>query len=97
MAYRILTLKLDNAVERQEIVQRGQTIKEVFITTMPSGVSIQLALGDGPLMTISSAVSFEPTGDDAINGLSYANPVARPGVTLDVIVVAGESLNARAV
>lgn len=91
MAYRKYTLKLDSVLDRTKIVERGQGIKEVFISTMPTGVSLQLALGDGELLTVSSAVSFAPTGDDAILGLYWANPTARPGVTVDVIVVADDA------
>lgn len=91
MGYRKLVLHLDNVLtDKTQIVPRGQTVKEVFISSMPTGVSIQLALGDGELLDISSAVSFAPTGDDAINGLYWANPVARAGVTVGVVVVADD-------
>lgn len=97
MSYRVLSLDLTNlTTDKQELIPRNSTISEVVVFSMPAGVSIQIALGDSPLFTVNGPFSLEPDSEDEREfGLYWANPVARPGVKIEMIVAGGGSLSAR--
>ena len=88
MAYRKVRLKLDVVLsEPTEIVPISRVVNEVFILVVPAGVTIQLQFGQsGDPIDISSPIAFQPTGSDAVQGVYWRNPVASPGVTVDIYV-----------
>lgn len=93
MAYKKILLKMDTASnDAISLVPRGSRIVEIVLFSMPAGVSFKLAIGDNELFTIDKPFTSQPQGDDMQNnGLSWANPVARPGVVLEMLVAFGES------
>lgn len=96
MAYKKIKLALDSVLtDKTKIVEIGQTITEVTILKIPTGVTINIAFGDGELFAIQDYFSAQPRGDDEQNrGLYWSNPVAQPGVTVEVLVSFGGSVNA---
>lgn len=93
MAYKVILLHLDTASnDKQPVVAPGSRITEVALLTLPAGVSIKLALGDNEPFTVDKPITLQPVGDDLSNrGLYLVNQVARPGVTLELLVAFGDT------
>jgi hypothetical protein len=91
MGYRIIPLHMDVASnDKQQIVGKGTRITEVILLTMPAGVSFKLALGENEAFTVDKPITLQPDAEDLNNqGLYWINPVARPGVSLELVVVFG--------
>lgn len=85
-----LALATSDKAEAVEVVAAGQTITEVFLTKMPTGVTIQLMFGrQGDPIDIDDKVSFAPDDDEQELGLYLLNPVALPGTSVDIYVSGG--------
>lgn len=93
--YAVKTLDLSVAqADPVNIVPEGKRIVEVFALAVPAGASFKLALGGGPLMSISTPFTMEPRGDDVQNfGLYYQNPFGQPGFTVELVIVYDNALN----
>jgi hypothetical protein len=88
MAYKQKRQDLGTIVALKEIVPPAQRITEVFILTIPVGVTIALRFGQlsDPINISAAPISFAPTGDDGFSGLYFDNPVAAAGSVLDLYV-----------
>ena len=96
MGYRVITVDLSNANPNPvELIPPGQLISEVAFLTVPSTAAFTIAFGDNPQFTVpANPVSFMPRGDAANRGLTYANAVAQPGTTIQMIVGLGDNISA---
>jgi hypothetical protein len=97
MAYRKKRLALDAVTtEPQEIANRDELLTEIFCTKFPPNTTIVLYLGqDKDPIDIDGVFSFQPTGEEAERGLFWTNPVAQPGVSVNVFVVTGSKVGRR--
>lgn len=88
MAYRVIAVDLSVAVPNAapvKLISRDQVITEVTLPKFSGDIS--LAFGSpADLIPIDAPISFKPTGNDGRNGLYYSNPVAQPGVSVNILV-----------
>lgn len=101
MSYTVKTLDLGAIIpddSRVQVIPNNTTISEVVILKFPVTTTIRLAFGDSPLFEVTGPISFQPRGqDEQERGLFWSNPVAQPGVKIQVIVASGGTVNPRSV
>lgn len=94
-SYSVVSVDLGTVTppEGRDLVKPGQYLGELAILAVPSGSSLELALGaTADWFTIAAPFTMEPDSDDLANvGLRIRNLVAQPGVVLQLLLVFGRS------
>lgn len=90
MAYRVITVDLSQATPDigKELVPSSQRIAEVDILYMPTGATIELALGSSAdFFTVQDRFYAAPKGDDVQGGsLRYRNLTPQAATSIQVLV-----------
>lgn len=98
MPYTVLYLDMAAAhgsSDKVKLVDPNVSVAEIVLPTMPAGVTFKFAMGRNPLLTLDRPISFQPRAEDMTNdGLFWNNPVARPGVVLEMWVAFGAPIGA---
>lgn len=85
----IVNVDLTNAFTQKSIVSEQKRIGAVTVLVMPTGATLQMQLGpNGQPFTVPGPGVFEgfDPGDEGNHGLYIVNPVAQPGVSVQLMV-----------
>lgn len=93
MGYRVEKVALDAAFDLTTLVQPGTRLRGILVTDMPTGASLYMAIGSNALFRVNPGIGFQIDKDEddatAAYGITIRNPIAQPGVTVEIMIVAG--------